>query len=283
MQFMDIKNGRFYLGDCLEVMKEIPDGVVDMLLVDLPYGTTACSWDSIIPLDELWKEYNRICKENAAMVFTAAQPFTTALIASNIKNFRYDWIWVKNGVTNVSNAKKMPLRNYESVVVFYRKPCLYNPQGLIYDPKKRKNCKSAGGETMRGDIESSANKGALRTAGHEYVQEYTNYPRQTLEIKQNSRNKIHPTQKPVELFEYLIRTYTNEGDLVLDNTAGSGTTAIAAENTGRKWVCIEQNEEYATKAVERITNHETSLQEKPASEVKIDSNIPVPEGEENGN
>lgn len=259
MQFTDIKNGRFYLGDCLEVMKEIPDGVIDMLLVDLPYGTTACSWDSIIPLDELWKEYNRICKETAAMVFTAAQPFTTALIASNIDNFRYDWIWVKNGVTNVGNAKKMPLRNYESVVVFYRKPCLYNPQGLVYDPKKKKNGKSVGGETMRGRIESSSNKGALRTAGHEYIQEFTNYPRQTLEINQNSRNKIHPTQKPVELFEYLIKTYTNEGDLVLDNTAGSGTTAIAAENTGRKWVCIEQNEEYATKAVERIWNHELKV------------------------
>ena len=283
MQFMDIKNGRFYLGDCLEVMKEIPDGVIDMLLVDLPYGTTACSWDSIIPFDKLWEQYNRICKENAAMVFTAVQPFTTALIASNIKNFRYDWIWVKNGVTNVGNAKKMPLRNYESVVVFYRNPCLYNPQGLIYDPRKKKNGKSVGGETMRGSIEDSANKGALRTAGHEYVQEYTNYPRQTLEIKQNSRNKIHPTQKPVELFEYLIRTYTNEGDLVLDNTAGSGTTAIAAENTGRKWVCIEQSEEYATKAVERIVNHEMTLQEKPTSEVQIDCNISVPEGEENGN
>jgi len=281
MQFMDIKNGRFYLGDCLEVMKEIPDGVVDMLLVDLPYGTTACSWDSIIPLEKLWAEYNRICKENAAMVFTAAQPFTTALIASNINNFRYDWIWVKNGVTNVGNAKKMPLRNYESVVVFYRKPCLYNPQGLIYDPKKKKNGKSVGGETMRGSIEDSANKGALRTAGHEYVQEYTNYPRQTLEIKQNSRNKIHPTQKPVELFEYLIKTYTNEGELVLDNCAGSGTTAIAAENCGRKWVCIEQLEEYANKAVERILNHTPEV--KSDSTIQIENDIPIPEGEEDGN
>ncbi len=281
MQFMDIKNGRFYLGDCLEVMKEIPDGVIDMLLVDLPYGTTACSWDSIIPLDELWKEYNRICKENAAMVFTAAQPFTTALIASNIDNFRYDWIWVKNGVTNASNAKKMPLRNYESVVVFYRKPCLYNPQGLKPFNKVVNKGKSAGGATTQGD-EIGNGKGKLRS-GEDYLQEWTNYPRQTLEIKQNSRNKIHPTQKPVELFEYLIKTYTNEGDLVLDNTAGSGTTAIAAENTGRKWVCIEQSEEYATKAVERIWNHEVKPQEKSTSEVKIDSNIPVPEGEEDGN
>lgn len=275
MQFMDIKNGRFYLGDCLEVMKTIPDGVVDMLLVDLPYGTTACSWDSIIPLDKLWKEYNRICKENAAMVFTAAQPFTTALIASNIDNFRYDWIWVKNGVTNVGNAKKMPLRNYESIVVFYRKPCLYNPQGLKSFNKVVNKGKSAGGATTQGE-EIGNGKGKLRS-GEDYLQEYTNYPRQTLEIKQNSRNKIHPTQKPVELFEYLIRTYTNEGELILDNTAGSGTTAIAAENTGRKWVCIEQNEEYATKAAERISNHQS--EEKPTNEVKIDSNIPVPEGE----
>ena len=279
MQFMDIKNGRFYLGDCLEVMKEIPDGVVDMLLVDLPYGMTACSWDSIIPFDKLWGQYNRSCKENAAMVFTAAQPFTTALIASNIKNFRYDWIWVKNGVTNVGNAKKMPLRNYESVVVFYRKPCLYNPQGLKSFNKVVNKGKSAGGATTQGE-EIGNGKGKLRS-GEDYLQEYTNYPRQTLEIKQNSRNKIHPTQKPVELFEYLIKTYTNEGELVLDNTAGSGTTAIAAENTGRKWVCIEQCEEYATKAVERILNHKR--EEKPASEVKIDSDIPVPEGEENGN
>lgn len=241
-------------------MKEIPYGTIDMILCDLPYGTTYCSWDSIIQLDELWKQYNRICKKNAAMVFTAAQPFTTTLIASNIKNFRYDWIWVKNGVTNFPNAKKMPLRNYESVAVFYRKPCLYNPQGLIYYPKKKKtkNGKVAGGETMN----------AWRAAGNEYVREYTNYPRQTLEIKQNSRNQIHPTQKPVELFEYLIRTYTNEGDLVLDNTAGSGTTAIAAENTNRKWICIEQSEEYTTKAVERIQNHQR--------EVKIDSNIQMP-------
>lgn len=277
MQFLDIKNGRFYLGDCLEVMKEIPDGVVDMLLVDLPYGTTACSWDSIIPLEKLWAEYNRICKENAAMVFTAAQPFTTALIASNINNFRYDWIWVKNGVTNVGNAKKMPLRNYESVVVFYRKPCLYNPQGLKPFNKVVNKGKSAGGASVQGD-EIGNGKGKLRS-GEDYLQEWTNYPRQTLEIKQNSRNKIHPTQKPVELFEYLIRTYTNEGELVLDNTAGSGTTAIAAENTGRKWVCIEQSEEYATKAVERIQNHQR--EEMPTNNgVKIDDSIPIPEGEE---
>ena len=247
--FQDIKNGRFYLGDCLEVMKEIPDGVVDMLLVDLPYGTTACKWDTVIPFKELWKEYNRICKENAAMVFTASQPFTTALIASNIENFKYQWFWKKRPV-NFLNAK-----------------ISYFPQDLI--AKKRINKRSNSTETNG-------------LHGKENVSEYTNYPTQVIEIINGERG-IHPTQKPVELFEYLIKTYTNEGELVLDNTAGSGTTAIAAENTGRKWVCIEQNEEYATKAVERILNHEASSQEKQSTEVKIDSNIPVPEGEENGN
>ena len=279
--FQDIKNGRFYLGDCLEVMKEIPDGVVDMILCDLPYGTTACKWDSIIPFEPLWEQYSRIIKPNGAIVLTASQPFTSALVMSNIKMFKYCWIWYKNGVTNVANAKKMPMRNYEDVCVFYKKPPTYNPQGLVYDPKIKKNGKSVGGETLRADIEKSAGKGALRTEGHEYVQEFTNYPRQVLQINQNSRNKIHPTQKPIELFEYLIRTYTNEGELVLDNCAGSGTTAIAAENCGRKWVCIEQLEEYANKAVERILNHTPEI--KPDSTIQIENDVPIPEGEENGN
>lgn len=264
MQFMDIKNGRFYLGDCLEIMKEIPDGVIDMILCDLPYGTTACAWDSIIPFEKLWEQYKRICKENAAMVFTASQPFTTALIASNIENFKYQWFWKKRPV-NFLNAKKQPLRNIEDVLVFCNGKIPYFPQGLI--AKRRINKRSNSTETNR-------------LHGKENVSEYTNYPTQVIEIINGERG-IHPTQKPVELFEYLIQTYTNEGDLVLDNTAGSGTTAIAAENTGRKWVCIEQNEEYATKAVERILNHQS--EQSQTNEVKIDSDIPVPEGEENGN
>ena len=270
---MDIKNGRFYLGDCLEVMKEIPDGVIDMLLVDLPYGTTACSWDSVIPFDKLWEQYNRICKENAAMVFTASQPFTTALIASNINNFKYEWIWQKTIGTNPMLTKKQPFKKHENIIVFYRKQPLYVPQmknGVPYKDKPRKS----GLRALHGD-----NAGMKK----EIINEGVRYP-SSVQLFRNPNNKsFHPTQKPVELFEYLIRTYTNKGDLILDNTAGSGTTAIAAENTGRKWVCIEQNEEYATKAVERITNHETALQEKPAGEVQIDSNVPVPEGEENGN
>ena len=270
MQFMDIKNGRFYLGDCLEVMKEIPDGVVDMILCDLPYGTTACKWDSVIPFEPLWEQYRRIAKNNAAIVLTASQPFTTALIASNMKEFRYCWAWIKSYTTGFMNANKMPLRNMEDVCVFYRTLPTYNPQGVVEVNKT---------QTRKRDKETTIYSD-MRLKDGDYTQRFTNYPRQSIEFGSDS-TKHHPTQKPVALMEYLISTYTNEGELVLDNTAGSGTTAIAAENTGRKWVCIEQNEEYATKAVERIQNHKR--EEKPASEVKIDSDIPVPEGEENGN
>lgn len=274
MQFLDIKNGRFYLGDCLEVMKEIPDGVVDMLLVDLPYGTTACSWDSVIPFEPLWEQYNRICKENAAMVFTASQPFTTALIASNINNFRYEWIWQKNAGSNFAQTKYMPMKEHENILVFYRKRPVYNAQMQARSEKgasrtkyavKMNSCGNGKGEAY--GIKGVVTKNIKELRVPSSVQKF------------NRQRGLHPTQKPVELFEYLIRTYTNEGELVLDNTAGSGTTAIAAENTGRKWVCIEQLEEYATKAVERIKNHQRD--EMPTnSGVKIDDSIPIPEGEE---
>ena len=271
MQFMDIRNGRFYLGDCLEVMKEIPDGVVDMLLVDLPYGTTACSWDSIIPLDKLWEQYNRICKENAAMVFTCSPPFTFVLAMSNIKKFKHEWIWNKVKPGAFAIAKYRPLRQHEDILVFCNGKLNYMP---IMVPQKLR----------KGKIYASSNSASVKyNDGKERTYD-EKYPKTIIEFSNaNNKDKIHPTQKPVELFEYLIKTYTNEGDLVLDNTAGSGTTAIAAENTGRKWVCIEQNEEYATKAVERIWNHEATPQEKSVSEVKIESDIPIPEGEENGN
>jgi site-specific DNA-methyltransferase (adenine-specific) len=266
MQFLDIKNGRFYLGDCLEVMKEIPDGVVDMLLVDLPYGTTACSWDSIIPFEPLWEQYNRICKENAAMVFTAAQPFTTALVASNIDNFKYNWVWIKPQGVDPFMAKKRPLNNIEDILVFCKGSTPYFPQieqGKPYSVTRDKKPR----------IKETNNAVMKETTT---VNNGTRLPKRTLEFKQ--QKGMHPTQKPVELFEYLIKTYTNEGELILDNCAGSGTTAIAAENTGRKWVCIEQSEEYATKAVERILNH--TPEEMPTnSGVKIDDSIPIPEGE----
>ena len=257
MQFQDIKNGRFYLGDCLEVMKEIPDGVIDMLLVDLPYGTTACSWDSVIPFDKLWEQYNRICKENAAMVFTASQPFTTALIASNIDNFKLEWIWKKNAGSNFAQTKYMPMKEHENILVFANcknTEYTYNAQMQERASNGKKMIKTGVmSKASEGqDVYGGANKGYDNSKQNEHLRVPSSV--QTF----NRERGLHPTQKPVELFEYLIKTYTNEGDLVLDNTAGSGTTAIAAENTGRKWVCIEQSEEYATKAVERIWNHEAT-------------------------
>lgn len=239
-------------GDCLELMKEIPDGSVDMVLCDLPYGTTACKWDTVIPFEPLWAEYWRMVKPNGAVVLTAAQPFTTQLIASQIDRFKYCWYWMKPGVTGFANAKKQPLRCVEDVAVFYRSPPTYNPQGLVYAPKVKKNGASVGGDTLRADVAESEGRGSLRTPGAEYVQEFTNYPRQTLEFAQCDK-KVHPTQKPVALMEYLIRTYTNEGDTILDSCMGSGTTGVACVNTGRSFIGIERDAEYFRIAQERIS------------------------------
>ena len=240
MKFQDLFNGRFYNEDCFEAMKEIPDGCIDMILADLPYGTTQNKWDSVLDLEKLWKEYWRVCKASAVVVLTATQPFSSAVTMSDINNFKYQWIWVKSKITGVLNAKKMPVRKHEQILVFYRQPCIYNAQDLEV---KGTITKQGGNSDNYGDRSSD-----------DYIQEFTNWPRDVLEIKSNGKS-IHPTQKPVALFEYLIKTYTNEGDLVLDNTAGSGTTAIAAINTNRKWVCIEKETEYYDKAIQRIIQH----------------------------
>jgi site-specific DNA-methyltransferase (adenine-specific) len=229
-------------GDCLELMQDIPAGSVDMILCDLPYGTTACAWDSVIPFKPLWELYWRALKPRGVVVLTAAQPFTTQLIASQIKLFKYCWYWIKPGVTGFANAKKQPLRCIEDVAVFYRATPTYNPQGLIYAPKVRKHVASVGGETLRG---------VLGTPGAEYVQAFTNYPRQALKFTQVDK-KVHPTQKPVALMEYLIRTYTNEGETVLDNCMGSGTTGVACVNTKRRFIGIEREPKYFQIAKSRI-------------------------------
>lgn len=207
--------------------------------------------NTIIPFEPLWEQYKRVIKDNGAIVLTASQPFTSALIMSNIGEFSYTWYWDKGRITGFANAKKQPLRCIEDIVVFYKKPPTYNPQGLIYDPKVKKNGKSVGGESLRTNIKDSAGKGSLRTEGSEYIQEYTNYPKQTLIIK-SDKNKLHPTQKPVALMEYLIKTYTNEGDLVLDNCAGSGTTGVACKNLNRNFIGIELDKEYFEIAQKRI-------------------------------
>lgn len=241
-----------YQGECLAVMSTLPDASVDMVMCDLPYGTTACAWDSVIPIERLWEEYWRVLKPNGAVVLTAAQPFTTALIASQMDRFRYCWYWSKKAVTGFANAKKQPLRCVEDVVVFYRALPTYNPQGLIKADAVRKNSASQGGESLRTDVAVSSGKGALRTAGAQYVQEFTNYPRQLIEFPRD-RSKVHPTQKPVALMEYLIRTYTNKGETVIDNTMGSGTTGVACKNTGRRFIGIERDPSYFQIAKDRIS------------------------------
>lgn len=245
-EFEDIKLGRFYWGNCLEVMKEIPDGVVDMVLCDLPYGTTRNRWDTVIPFEPLWAQYWRVAKKNAAIVLTAAQPFTSSLVMSQVNHFKYDWVWRKPKGTGHLNAKKMPMKDKEDILVFCRGRAPYNPQFGQGEPYRNK----AGKIAERG---LSDNYGAFGT--HREGSDGRRYPRQVLESPVVERGTIHPTQKPAKLFEYLIRTYTNEGDLVLDNCAGSGTTAIAAETAGRRWVCIEQDEGYYRRAVERVRNH----------------------------
>lgn len=237
----DFKNENLWLmkGDCLERMKEIPDGSVDMILTDPPYGTTACKWDSVIPLELMWEQLKRIIKPNGAIVMTAAQPFTSILVCSNLSMFAYEWVWVKSKITGVLNAKKMPVRKHESVLVFCDRKCTgtYNAQGLV---RKGTVTKQGGNSDNYGNRSSD-----------DYVQEFTNWPRDVLEIKSEG-NTVHPTQKPVALMEYLIKTYTNEGETVLDFTAGSGTTGVACVNLNRKFIGIEMEDNYFEVAKERI-------------------------------
>lgn len=231
-----IKPYELHMGDCLEVMKEIPDGSVDLILCDLPYGTTACKWDTVIPFEPLWAQYRRIAKRNAAIVLTASQPFTTALIASNLKWFKYCWVWDKRRVSNPQLAKLQPLKHHEDVVVFSngggRAP--YYPQGLQDVVKTRKKDSSSLGHCVRKD----------------YVQTKTGYPKTIQTFPFEAGN--HPTQKPVTLMEYMIRTYSNEGDTVLDNCMGSGTTGVACMNTGRRFIGIEMDAGYFQIAQNRI-------------------------------
>ena len=230
------------LGDCLDLLPQIPDNSVDMVLVDLPYGTTACKWDSIIPLDQLWKQYNRICKLDGAMVFTAAQPFTTILAASNLDHFKYELIWEKPQGTNPMNAKVMPLKSHENVLVFYRKKPTYNPQMWYSTPYG-----GFSSDTSKiGEVYGSAQ------SKHRDNPEGSRYPKTVMKFKQEKG--LHPTQKPVELMEYLIKTYTNPGDTVLDNTMGSGTTGVACVQTGREFIGMESDAKYFTVAEQRIND-----------------------------
>lgn len=234
----DFKNENLWLmkGDCLDRMKEIPDGSVDMILADVPYGTTSCPWDSIIPLEPMWEQLKRIIKPNGAIVMTASQPFTTTLIASNMKMFKYCWVWKKSKPTGHLNAKKQPLRTYEDVVVFYDSQCIYNPQGIKPTDK----------------VVSRTNRGNYGECSKTTRQTVTNYPRNIVEFP--SIDGVHQTQKPVALMEYLIKTYTNEGETALDFTFGSGTTGVSCANLNRKFIGIEMDDKYFDIAKDRILN-----------------------------
>lgn len=232
--------------DCLTGMDIYPDHSIDMILCDLPYGITDCRWDSLLPFSDLWRQYLRVIKDNGAIVLTAAQPFTTDLIASNRKMFRYCWYWHKNMATGFTFAKRQPLRCIEEACVFYKRAPTYNPQGIIIldkpIKKRGKHMPAHGDSVYRMD----------KSLSHDTETRVTHYPRQLLEIK--CERGLHPTQKPVELFEYFVRTYTNPGELVLDSCMGSGTTAVACIRSGRNYTGFETEPHYYRTTIERTKN-----------------------------
>jgi site-specific DNA-methyltransferase (adenine-specific) len=235
---------KLYHGDCLDIIEQLEPKSINMIFCDLPYGTTQNKWDSIIPLDKLWAAYERIAKDNAAIVLTASQPFTSKLIVSNIDNFKIEWIWKKTVGSGQLNIRSQPLKMHESVLVFYKNKPTYNEQMTIGKPYKmnRKAASFADGNYgKQKDIE-------VENTG-------TRHAQSVIEISNPRIKNGHPTQKPVELCEYFIKTYSNEGDLILDNCIGSGTTAISCINTNRKYIGIEKDEEYfkiATKRIEEL-------------------------------
>jgi site-specific DNA-methyltransferase (adenine-specific) len=228
-------------------MKSIPDESIDAIITDPPYGTTACKWDSVIPFDLMWEQLNRIIKPNGAIVLFGSEPFSSALRMSNIKNYKYDWIWKKSKPVGFLNVKKMPLKNIENICVFYKTLPYYSPQCVLEINKLRRNDNSKNGKNGTGI--SSHNGGKMKGL---YLQKYTNYPTQLLEF--NSESVFHPTQKPVLLMEYLIKTYTNENETVLDFTMGSGSTGVACVNTNRNFIGIEKDDNYFKIATERINS-----------------------------
>ena len=250
---MEIDN--IYNMDCLEGMKQIPDGTIDAVICDLPYGTTACAWDSVIPFDKLWAEYHRITKPNAPIVLFGAEPFSSALRLSNVDEFKYDWYWRKPRGTGHLNATKQPLRDVEIISVFYREQCTYNPQFSKGEPYGNKSGSvhafTEAGETTYGKFGSGP--------GTRNDNPGIRYPKQCIEFGVVERDTLHPTQKPVDLLRYLVLTYTNEGDTVLDNCMGSGTTAIACIKERRHFIGFELSKEYFDKAVKRIKAEQAQL------------------------
>ena len=251
-----MKTNIIYNENCIgkKGMKILPDKSIDMILCDLPYGTTACKWDIIIPFEPLWEQYKRIIKDNGAIVLTASQPFTTVLIASNMKMFKYCWVWEKDKPSNFALANKQPLKYHEDICVFYFNQPVYNKQ--ITEGHKPMNAQASYGRTYHGSVPSldvqNRFKGGKTTRNPSTIQKF-NTP------KHNTKDKsgLHPTQKPVALFEYLIKTYTNKGDIVLDNCIGSGTTAVACVHLKRHYIGFDTSKKYCKIAEQRLLAEKT--------------------------
>lgn len=226
-------------GECLEEMDKLIDYgvVVDAIITDPPYGTTVCKWDNIIPFDKMWLRLNKLIKPNGVIVLFGSEPFSSALRMSNIRNYKYDWVWEKSLKTGFQLAKKRPLKQHENISIFNKKQSTYNPQGIT--PYGKKNKRGSTGDNW------------TELKEKEYIQEFTNYPTQIIKIPSQGKT-VHPTQKPVVLMEYLIKTYTNEGEVVLDFTMGSGTTGVACKNLDRDFIGIEMDNKYFKIAEKRI-------------------------------
>ena len=236
---------QLYKGNCLELMKDIPDKSIDMILCDLPYGTIQCKWDVVIPFEDLWQQYNRIIKDNGAIVLFGSEPFSSNLRLSNLKMYKYDWKWDKVRGVGHLNAKKRPMMSTEDIMVFYKKQSTYNPQ--MRERDKPRLSKNNATQEVYGKSRENFTGNVLDKK----------YPINLITFSKSSGKDmmLHPTQKPVDLLEYLIHTYTNEGEVVLDNCMGSGSTIIAAHNTNRKWIGIEQDHTYFEVAKERVSKH----------------------------
>lgn len=231
-------------GDCLEVMTQIPDHSVDMILCDLPYGTTRNKWDSVIPLDNLWKEYNRVCHDNTPICLFAQSPFNKVLACSNLKIFRYEWIWEKTSATGHLNSKRAPMKAHENILLFYKKQPMYNPQKTKGHPRKISTA------IHKRNSKITTNWGKYDLTSYDSTERF---PRDVITFPTDKQTlSLHPTQKPVDLLRYLIRTYIKENDIILDNAMGSGSTIIAALQEHRSYIGIEKDEEYFNLASERI-------------------------------
>ena len=244
-----MNNTILYNGDCLDIMTQLMDNSVDCIICDLPYGTTKCSWDIIIPFDKLWEQYNRIIKDNGAIILFGQEPFSSLLRVSNLKDYRYDIYWQKERLTNIMQVKRRVGKDIETISIFYKNQCTYNPQMVKYDGPKRGNKVKNG---KLGKLVDDNNDKKV----FEYNDTGFRYPTQVWKFKRDIlTSNIHPTQKPIALYEELIKTYSNPGDLLLDNCSGSGTIAIAALNTGRHFIGFETNENYYKETLKRIDNY----------------------------